>query len=178
MTGMTTPRARRLGRWAALLLWVVSMPVAWAAEPVAGIAVIAHRAFARQSLSPAELGAIFRRTEVVDTDGQPLVPVNLPGHHPLRVAFSLALFDLEPADMEAYWNERYFHGVAPPHVVASVEAMLRFVAATAGAVGYVPQCAVDERVKVVALLAMPHAADAGPLCAAPPIPKLQTQIAR
>jgi hypothetical protein len=168
--------ARRLLRDCLLLTWLVC-PWAMADDTAAFIAVIANGEFAQDALEPAELAAIFRRTEIIDQRGQPLVPVNLPGHDGLRLAFSRALFNLEPAEMEAYWNERYFHGVAPPHVVASVEAMLRFVAATDGAVGYVPLCAVDGRVKVVARLPARSAARNALTCAAPSLPKLQTEIA-
>lgn len=168
-------------RWAALLLtyllvWMPA-PSALAESVPDGIAIIAHPDFAEDRLTPAELAAIFRRTALIDRRGQPLVPVNLPGHHDLRIAFSLALFNLMPADMEGYWNERYFHGIAPPHAVASVEAMLRFVATTAGALGYVPACAVDLRVKVVARLAAHAGTEAALACAAVSIPKLQTEIA-
>lgn len=142
----------RLAPWLALAWLALALPMAGAVEASRDIAVIAHPGFADRALTPAELALIFRRSQLIDARGVALVPVNLPGTHDLRVAFSLALFNLEPADMEGYWNERYFHGVAPPHVVASVEAMLRFVAATDGAIGYVPACAVDARVKVVARL--------------------------
>ena len=152
MTGQRPNAVPRRWRWLAWAPLSFLLSLAQAVEPAQEVVVIAHGAFAAQSLTPAELALIFRRTETIDARGSALVPVNLPGTHPLRVAFSRALFRLDPADMEAYWNERYFHGVAPPHVVASVEAMLRCVAATEGAIGYVPACAVDARVKVVAHL--------------------------
>ncbi len=159
-----------------LLVWLAA-PCSQAGETLATIVVIAHDGFAQNALTPAEIAAIFRRTETIDQRGQALVPVNLPGSHGLRRAFSRAMFNREPAEMEAYWNERYFHGVAPPHVVASVEAMLRFVAATDGAIGYVPACAVDARVKVVARIAASHELPAAFECGSQSIPKLQTELA-
>ena len=172
---MTSPRSAVFGF---IMLWAWLLP-SWtlAEDAPASIAVIAHVNFEHASLTPAELAAIFRRTEIIDGRGQSLVPVNLPGHHGLRVAFSRALFKLEPAEMEDYWNQRYFHGVAPPHVVASVEAMLRFVAVTDGAIGYVPACAVDARVKVVAYLDAPHTERSLLSCQGEAIPKLQTGLA-
>lgn len=152
MTRHAPHTARPRGAWLLGALLSLALPAAEALDTAQDIVVIAHADFARQDLTPAELALIFRRIELVDARGVALVPVNLPGTHALRVAFSRALFKLSPGAMEAYWNERYFHGVAPPHVVASVEAMLRFVASTDGAVGYVPACAVDARVKVVARL--------------------------
>lgn len=142
------------GVWrAALLAWLLgSMPVHAAGPAPQTIVVIAHPALALETVSEAELASIFRRNERIDSQGRALVPVNLASDDPLREAFSRALFAQAPADMEAYWNERYFHGIAPPHTVASVEAMLRFVAATPGAIGYVPECAFDGRVKALARL--------------------------
>ncbi len=124
-----------------------------AAEPPrAGIAVIGAPDLELAPLDTAAVAAIFRRKLRTLPRGGRLVPVNLPADDPLRSAFSVAVFDLEPAAMDAYWNERYFHGVSPPHVVASVEAMLRFVAATPGAIGYVPACAMDARVRMLMIL--------------------------
>jgi hypothetical protein len=62
------------------------------------------------------------------------------------------VFGVDPDMMENYWNEQYFRGISPPPVVASSEAMLRFVEATRGAVGYVPSCEVDSRVVVIMTL--------------------------
>lgn len=116
----------------------------------ATLAIIAHPNVAPASARGRNLVDLFRRKLIVDARGDRLVPVNLPGRDPVRRAFSLAILEMPPEDMESYWNERYFHGISPPPVVASVEAMLRFVAATPGAVGYVPRCALDARVALVA----------------------------
>jgi hypothetical protein len=67
----------------------------------------------------------------------------------LRVAFSQSLFKKRPDALEAYWNVQYFQGITPPHVLSSEEAMLRFVASTAGAIGYALPCHIDERVQVL-----------------------------
>ena len=47
---------------------------------------------------------------------------------------------------------------SPPFVLASEEAMIRFVASTPGAVGYVSLCLADKRVAVVATI------EGGPGC--------------
>ncbi|MCB1747118.1 MAG: hypothetical protein H6977_07430 [Gammaproteobacteria bacterium] len=114
------------------------------------MAVIAHPGAA--PLARRELVEVYRGKRRVDDAGERIVPLNLPGDDDVRRAFSLALLGQLPEDLEAYWNERYFHGISPPYVVSSVEAMLRFVAVTPGAIGYVPRCAADDRVAVVALI--------------------------
>ena len=86
-------------------------------------------------------------------------PINLPSQHPLRQFFSQQVLHKSPEELDDYWRDMYFNGISPPFVLASEEAVIRFVASTPGAVGYVSQCAVDRRVAVVALL------DGGPPCA-------------
>lgn len=137
---------------AALLLALLA---AGARAGESGLAVIVPPGHALAALEAPAVAAIFRRKQRVSADGRALFPVNLPVTNPLRTAFSRAVFDLDPPAMDAYWNERYFHGVQPPHVVTSIEAMLRFVAATDGAIGYVPTCRLDARVRVVLTLPLP-----------------------
>lgn len=95
---------------------------------------------------------VFKRKSMVDTYGGRWIPVNLPAANPLRRMFSLSVFDALPEDMEEYWNEQYFQGINPPEVLSSEEAVLRFVAATPGAVGYIPASRADARVKVLLLV--------------------------
>ncbi len=95
------------------------------------------------------LAQIYRKQVVLDDDGIRLHPVNLPAGHPLRALFSQAVFRRSPLEMAGYWNEQYFQGISPPHVVASQEAVMRFVANTPGAIGYVAACKVDKRVRVI-----------------------------
>ncbi|HFD11023.1 MAG TPA: hypothetical protein ENJ32_00930 [Crenotrichaceae bacterium] len=59
------------------------------------------------------------------------------------------MFNQSPLEMQDFWNIQYFHGILPPRVVTSEEAMLRFVANTPGAIGYVLSCHLDNRVKSV-----------------------------
>jgi hypothetical protein len=46
----------------------------------------------------------------------------------------------------------YFHGVLPPYVLASEEAVILFVSATPGAIGYVSACIPEHGVDVVLLV--------------------------
>ncbi|HEX7640272.1 MAG TPA: hypothetical protein VF457_17895, partial [Burkholderiaceae bacterium] len=110
--------------------------------------------------SPTLIGGIFARKRRLWDDRSPIVPVNLPLDHPLRRQFSQDVFGRLPQDMQDYWSDQYFHGVLPPPVLGSEEAVLRFVAATPGAIGYVSVCAIDRRVDVVAVLEGPADAPA------------------
>jgi hypothetical protein len=58
----------------------------------------------------------------------------------LRRAFSQSVLGGVPEGFEDYWRKLYFQGVLPPHVLASEEAVIRFVSSTPGAIGYVTSC--------------------------------------
>jgi hypothetical protein len=140
-----------------LLVFATSRaPVRAQGDDDAAIAVVVASASAQAAPLPLALVAnIFRRKRQFWDDQMRIVAVNLPALHPLRRQFSQRLFKRSPEDMQAYWNDQYFHGVLPPAVLASEEAVIRFVADTPGAVGYVWSCSVDKRVAVVALIANP-----------------------
>lgn len=99
---------------------------------------------------------IFLRKTLLNEDGISWIPLNLNPDNPIRQAFSDTLFHRRLDALESYWNEQYFQGITPPYVVASVEAMLRFVTGTRGAIGYILPCHLDERVQVVFKLPTPY----------------------
>jgi len=129
-----------------LSLWFLAIDLVSAAP---AIAIITGPQGGLQTLEEREVANVFRRKVQLTLAGERLIPVNLALRDPLRSTFSRRVFGLAPDAMETYWTERYFHGVSPPHVVESSEAMLRFVQATPGAVGYVWNCNVDPRVRVL-----------------------------
>ena len=114
------------------------------------LAIIVPADLAVKRLSASELSLIFLRKKLYWPNGKRMRPANLPTQHDLRQRFSQRVLGSLPETQTEYWNEQYFHGVSPPHVVNSQEAMLRYVADTPGAIGYVDACAVDGRVRVVA----------------------------
>jgi hypothetical protein len=116
------------------------------------LAVIAAPNTGISSLSLGELQLIYRRKRRFLNDGTLLQPVNLPAGNAARRFFSQLVLRHTPEELEDYWHRQYFNGIAPPFVAASDEAVLRFVAGTPGAIGYVPMCLVDPRVKVLLIL--------------------------
>jgi ABC-type phosphate transport system substrate-binding protein len=96
-----------------------------------------------------QLERIFRRKTLINQHGERWVPVNLGIDNALRLVFSKKLFKQHPAEMESFWNVQYFKGISPPYVVTSEEAVLRFVASTPGAIGYISPCHLDSRVRVL-----------------------------
>jgi ABC-type phosphate transport system substrate-binding protein len=118
------------------------------------LAIITQRSNELNTVSLEQLKLVYLRKLMLDSNGMRWIPINLPSANELRKAFSLALFNKLPDEQEAYWNEQYFQGVMPPQVLASEEAVLRFVTITPGAIGYVWLHSVDDRVRVLKVISL------------------------
>jgi hypothetical protein len=119
-----------------------------AEEPIAVIVSSEHA----RNLKKDDLSLLYKRKKLFWGDGVKAQPVNLPASHPLRRVFSQAVLGHTPEELEKYWNDLYFHGISPPYVLASEEAVLRFVADTPGAIGYVPFCSANTHVTVALIV--------------------------
>ena len=107
------------------------------------------------SINRVILRDIYLKKIFLDDNGRPFVPVNLPPENPLRLSLAETLLNKSAQQLQDYWNQRYFQGVAPPHVLSSQEAVVQFVGKTPGAIGYIAACRLDARVREV--LAIPVA---------------------
>jgi hypothetical protein len=150
--GMVLIKERTIVRWLIALTGLTWSLMACGEE---AIAVITGQTSPAIGFDRANLQDIFLKRIRVDDARAALVPLNLSPTNPLRVAFSMSLLGERPEAMQRYWTERYFHGISPPYSVNSQESMLRFVADTPGAIGYVLNCRVDDRVRVIAKLPIP-----------------------
>ncbi len=131
-------------------------------------AVIAASGAGTAALSRESLALIYRRRQLFWANGTRIQPANLPADEPLRREFSRCVLGQSPEQTEDYWREAYFHGVLPPHVVASEQAMLLFVESTPGAIAYVSACPADGRFVVLMTFGnvpncAPHPASCAPL---------------
>ncbi|NTV69292.1 MAG: hypothetical protein HGA71_04000 [Azonexaceae bacterium] len=76
---------------------------------------------------------------VVSVGEQTATPVNYPAGHPLRERFLAAIMGQSEEQYTGYWLVRRYVGKgAPPLVLPDVDAVVAYVLATPGAVGYVP----------------------------------------
>jgi ABC-type phosphate transport system substrate-binding protein len=127
-----------------------------AGPPMAVVVAPGHaRTVARE-----DLALIYLRKKTFWSDGTRVQAVNLPASSPLRNEFSHAVLGSSLEELDAYWANLYFHGVSPPFVLGSEEAVVRFIAETPGAIGYVSFCKADARVAVVLVItAGGHIAD-------------------
>jgi hypothetical protein len=120
-----------------------------AAEPWIAVVVPAD---AEPLTDANDVRKIFERKKIFDDQGDRLQPVNLPADSSLRRRFSRAVLRQSPEGMDDYWNQMYFQGVLPPHVIESEAGVMRFVAQTPHAIGYIAACSVDATVRVVMLI--------------------------
>ncbi|MFI4865470.1 MAG: hypothetical protein ACHQDB_00005, partial [Steroidobacterales bacterium] len=103
-------------------------------------------------IDDSSLREVYLKRIFLNSDGRPYIPVNLPATHPLRNVFLSAVLKMNAPQMQIYWDRRYFQGVIPPYVLGSQRAVVKFVAATPGAIGYVQRCNVTPEVHVILLL--------------------------
>ncbi|MGQ0619317.1 MAG: hypothetical protein ACT4QA_05275 [Panacagrimonas sp.] len=134
-----------------LLAGVIGLPAYRASAEAAWVAVVVPAALT-ESLDADQIALIFRRKKVYAEDGGRFQPVNLPADSPLRRRFSRAVLRQSPEALEDYWNQQYFQGVLPPHVLASEAAVLRFVSSTTHAIGYLTACAMEPSLRALLLI--------------------------
>ncbi|MBT9523028.1 MAG: hypothetical protein IV101_19300 [Dechloromonas sp.] len=76
---------------------------------------------------------------VVSIGEHPAIPINYPVGHPLRERFLATIMGQSEEQYTGYWLVRRYVGKgAPPLVLPDVDAVVAYVLATPGAVGYVP----------------------------------------
>lgn len=123
------------------------------------LAVIVSSNSPVRSIDHSTLRSIYLKKIFLSKHGEVLIPVNLPADDPLRRAFSRSAIHMSDSQLRTYWNRRYFQGVSPPYVLGSQEAVVRFVASTPGAIGYVDPCYLNATVRQVLLLPATLSAD-------------------
>ena len=128
---------------------IVSFIAGWAQAGEAPLAVVVAQGFDGRPPTARELALIYKRKMLYWENGNRIYPVNLSLDSAWRRDFSLSVLKSLPDAQTQYWNNLYYHGISPPHVLLSEEAVLRFVSETKGAIGYVSACAADNRVKVI-----------------------------
>jgi ABC-type phosphate transport system substrate-binding protein len=118
------------------------------------IVVIVNKANPAASMTAVDLRPIFQTKNISWPHGEQAFPVNLPGTDPVRQQFDKAVLGLNADQVARYWIDRKIRGGARPPVHApNAQAVLKAVAQTPGAVGYVREGEVNSSVKVVARIA-------------------------
>lgn len=108
-------------------------------------AKIAGRVVSKATLAQIYLGRVKRWR-----DGRPVAAVDLPSTSPVRAAFSQAVLGMSVLGIRSHWMRSISSGERPPLTRTNDAAVIAFVAAEAGGVGYVSEAAaLPDTVKVV-----------------------------
>lgn len=134
-----------------LLALVVALAGLPARADDAAIVVIVHPS-RREALAVGDVARIYLGQRRFWDDGSPIVAFNLPAETLLRERFSTRVLHDTSSRLASYWNERYFHGLFPPAVLSSPDAVKRYVATDPKAIGYVAAADADSSVRVVLTL--------------------------
>jgi ABC-type phosphate transport system substrate-binding protein len=118
-----------------------------------GYVVVVNAANPATELSKDLVEKIFLKTAQKFDNGTAAVPVNNDPASKVRAAFTKAVLKRSVSAMDSYWQQQIFAGKdVPPQEKNSDAAVLDFVRATPGAIGYVaPGTALGAGVKAVTL---------------------------
>lgn len=134
-----------------LLAWALLAPVAQAA-----VVVVAHSGVRKLDIATVER---IYSGKVVELDGQPVVPVNLPPQHPLRQRFLKDFMQRDEPSYLAYWTVRRYVGKgAPPKEVSNSAEVIQHVLNNPGAIGYMEESEVPHGVSIIVRGAKPGSA--------------------
>lgn len=144
-------RIVKQGRFRLLLpivaFWIWTAPAALPAD----LRVIANPSVKASAVTLDDLRAIFLETRTTLPDGSRVEPVLLKAG-PVHEAFARQFLGKRDTILEAYYRSLVFTGKAlMPTALSSEQEMLRYVARTKGAIGYVSTAAGVEGVKVLAV---------------------------
>jgi ABC-type phosphate transport system substrate-binding protein len=99
--------------------------------------VVVHPDVQGAAISLATLEALFLKESDRWGDGTPVVPVDQSLQSAVRERFSREVLGKSPREALSYWRMQISAGVRPPPVKETDAEVLRFVAETEGAIGYV-----------------------------------------
>jgi len=119
----------------------------WSVARAQDVLVVANKGVQISEISDAELRAIFMGTRTRFADGSHAVPVTLKGG-PVHEVFLKNHVGESPEEFRAQWRKEIFTGQgAMPKAFDSESALIEYVAATPGAVGYVSRISSQDGVQ-------------------------------
>ncbi len=147
-------RARRI--WTLALVVAISAlgsaVVADPERPGPAFVVIVHPSNSASALDRDFVRDAFLKKVATWRNNETIRPVDLHRRLPLRARFTRDLLQKTPTQLRSYWNRLIFSGKGvPPPELASEEAVVSYVLANRGAVGYVSPATNPRGAKVVRL---------------------------
>jgi ABC-type phosphate transport system substrate-binding protein len=119
-------------------------------EPDVGYVVIVHPDNPIGELSRGFLQNAFLKKTVAWGDGEGLRPVDLSRRFAVRAQFVREVLKKTPVQLRSYWNQQIFSGKgSPPPERETEAAVVAYVLANRGAIGYLSADADPGRARVV-----------------------------
>jgi len=138
-------------RWLILLLGFLGC---WSAASAQDVVLVANKGVRISEIGAADLRAIFTGAKTRFADGSHAVPVTLRGGAAHEVFLKNHVGE-SPGDFRAQWRKEVFTGQgAMPRAFDSESALIEYVAATPGALGYVSRISPQDQDKVKSLAAV------------------------
>jgi hypothetical protein len=131
------------------LILLLGLVGCWSAASAQDVVLVANKGVQISVISAADLRAIFLGTKTRFADGSRAVPVFLKGG-PVHEVFLRNHVGESPDEFRARWQKAVFTGQgAMPKMFDSESALLLYVAATPGALGYVSRISPQDNVKSI-----------------------------
>jgi len=132
------------------LVLLLGSLASWSEATAQDVVLVANRGVQISEITDADLRAIFMGTRTRFTDGSHAVPVTLKGG-PVHEVFLRNHLGEGPEEFRAQWRKVVFTGQgAMPRAFDSEAALIEYVSATRGAVGYVSRISSQDMVKSLA----------------------------
>ncbi len=138
----------------ALLLVLALTPMFGRGARAAGkpLVVIVGASVPLKDISLALLRRAFLGEAAEYTSGKRLIPINHPPATPMRDQFDKVVLGLKPEEVGRFWIDRRIRDQPPPpKTVPSVELAVRIVMSLPGAISYVTQDMVNDKVHVLTI---------------------------
>ncbi|HUS66012.1 MAG TPA: hypothetical protein VMZ28_15775 [Kofleriaceae bacterium] len=117
-----------------------------------GFQIIVHPANGATSVDRGFLRDAFLRKLVTWSNGETIRPVDLPRRLTTRDRFTRDVLKKTPTQLRSFWNRQIFSGTGVPPIERSSEAaVIAYVLANRGAIGYLPEGSDPRGAKVIRL---------------------------
>ncbi len=130
-----------------LLFGLIALPAASDTETVE---IVVNPGIEQPALAVNAVRAIFGMRLRTWNNGRPIRVLVLPDDHSVHTNFSKQVINIYPHQLRLAWDRLVYSGIgqAPARVV-SLQDMRKEIAATPGAIGYLPRSMIDDSVRIL-----------------------------
>ena len=133
-----------------MLKYLLLALMCFTATPLKAVQVIAHPSIELQSLSSAQLRALFSMRQTQWPDGSAVRVFVLSNDHPVHQAFCKERLRMFPYQLDNIWNRLSFSGIGiRPQQVSSEQELFEQVQRTPGSIGYRTSNADETGVRII-----------------------------